>query len=370
MKPESIMKGYRALTVHYMGDTCPNGQSKSTFSADHDSIGNGDHENQPPKLVRKRNGTSLVVSHIHNKMGAEFLAKSCGSVTRIAVQENGRTYQRQGIDSYILPCDEMEQDRLDFMHALFKTALCSTTLIHVSHTPNSRFLDLGCGTGIWAIEMAKVYPNAYVLGFDISAIQPDLCPPNCVFKAPFDYELPWLIGEGQWDVIHMRMGCSSVTNWPGLYRKIFDHLRCGGWFEQVEVNFEPQRNYRPSENGSLWFWYQSLKTATERSKRVIALPPEQALGWLREAGFIDVGYEEVVLPLTPDIQPVYGRTAARWYRTAFAESVRPLCMAPFARVYGWTLEKIQSGMDAALTEALEQNMDVSYTLHLYKARKP
>lgn len=106
------------------------------------------------------------------------------------IEKNECTYQDQGVDSYVLPCDEEEHDRLDSMHALFLKALCSAPLIHVPHTPNGRFLDLGCGTGIWAIAMAEAYPNAYVLGVDLSAIQPRVDLKICAFKVPCDYERP------------------------------------------------------------------------------------------------------------------------------------------------------------------------------------
>jgi methylase of polypeptide subunit release factors len=37
-----------------------------------------------------------------------------------------------------------------------------------------RILDLGTGTGIWAIDMADKYPSASVLGTDLSPVQPSL----------------------------------------------------------------------------------------------------------------------------------------------------------------------------------------------------
>lgn len=30
----------------------------------------------------------------------------------------------------------------------------------IPYTSNGRLLDLGCGMGIWAIELAKAYPDA------------------------------------------------------------------------------------------------------------------------------------------------------------------------------------------------------------------
>ena len=35
-----------------------------------------------------------------------------------------------------------------------------------------KILDLGTGTGAWAIDMADIYPEAEVIGNDLSPIQP------------------------------------------------------------------------------------------------------------------------------------------------------------------------------------------------------
>jgi ubiquinone/menaquinone biosynthesis C-methylase UbiE len=37
-------------------------------------------------------------------------------------------------------------------------------------------LDIGTGTGIWAIDFADVHPETQVLGIDLSPIQPNLRP--------------------------------------------------------------------------------------------------------------------------------------------------------------------------------------------------
>lgn len=94
----------------------------------------------------------------------------------------------------------------------------------------------------------------------------------------------------------MGMGCGSVANWPGLYARIFDHLRCDAWFEQLEVNFEPRCNDLPPEKGHLRFWYESLKTATDRLKRLLAHSPEKTLQWLQEAGFDRIRQRDRVTP--------------------------------------------------------------------------
>lgn len=318
-------------------------------------------------------GILSLVANVYNKEGAEFLARDIqGGAHRIraAVQENGRIYQGQGTRSYMLPCDELEKDRLDFLHTMVMKVLRSDRPIHVPHPETGRFLDLRCGTGLWAIEMAKLYPSAYVLGVDVSAIQPDTPPSNCVFRVPFDYELPWLMGEGKWDVIHMRMGCGSVTNWPRLYKRIYEHLHRGAWFEQLEISFEPRCFGRPLGPGPLRYWYQSLKTATERSEKGIENNPGQVQRWLGDAGFCRISCEEWVLPLNPSMVPIHDKASVRWYRTAFMESILPLCIAPFSRVYGWSYNDIRSLATAAVAEALDPSRNLFYTLRVYKARRP
>jgi hypothetical protein len=61
---------------------------------------------------------------------------------------------------------------------------------------------------------------------DLVNIQPEKIPPNLVFHVPRDYESPWTLGEDSFDMIHLRMACGSVSNWPYLYQKIFAYVRC------------------------------------------------------------------------------------------------------------------------------------------------
>lgn len=53
-----------------------------------------------------------------------------------------------------------------------------------------RILDIGTGTGIWAIDMADQYPIAEVVGTDLSPIQPSWVPTNCRFEVD-DATLEW-----------------------------------------------------------------------------------------------------------------------------------------------------------------------------------
>ncbi|KAI9061307.1 hypothetical protein FKP32DRAFT_1576259 [Trametes sanguinea] len=61
----------------------------------------------------------------------------------------------------------------DWTTMLFRHLSHGVTM-HEFERPPDTVLDLGCGTGLWAIEVAKFWPHCRVVGFDKRPIQPDL----------------------------------------------------------------------------------------------------------------------------------------------------------------------------------------------------
>ncbi|KAJ5331680.1 Secondary metabolism regulator laeA [Penicillium atrosanguineum] len=287
-----------------------------------------------------------------------------------AYSENGRMYHgyRKGI--YMLPCDDEEQDRLDIFHKLLTTARAQDGLIYAPHPSNSRIMDLGCGTGIWSIEVANKYPDSFVVGIDLAPIQPQNRPKNCDFYAPFDFESPWAMGEDSWDLIHMQMGSGSVMSWPSLYKRVFAHLRPGAWFEQVEIDFEPRCDDRSLGGLALRHWYSALKRATEDRQRPLAHSSRDTIRNLQEAGFTEIDHQMVGLPMNPWHDDEHEKKVARWYNLAISESVESLSLAPFSRVYDWPLDKIQRLAQDVKAEAFNKDLHCYNILHIYQARKP
>ncbi len=93
------------------------------------------------------------------------------------VLENGRRY----CGNYIFPNDELEQDRMRVMHQVY-LQLFDFELTSVPLDEPQYILDIGTGTGEWAIGMGELYPSTEVVGVDISAIQPTAVPHNVFFE--------------------------------------------------------------------------------------------------------------------------------------------------------------------------------------------
>jgi SAM-dependent methyltransferase len=86
--------------------------------------------------------------------------------------------------------------------------------------------------------MADAFPSAKVIGTDLSPIQPEWVPPNCIFEVD-DALLPWTFPPASFDLVHIREMFGSVEDWDELYRQAYQALKPGGWLEAAEHSVTP-----------------------------------------------------------------------------------------------------------------------------------
>ncbi|KZS94716.1 S-adenosyl-L-methionine-dependent methyltransferase [Sistotremastrum niveocremeum HHB9708] len=87
-------------------------------------------------------------------------------------------------DGYMLPANlrKEDHDRLNLQHEIWRTllnGLCPVSktelddlLKPTAAVPIPAVLDVGCGSGIWCLDMAHAYPHAKVVGFDLTQCSP------------------------------------------------------------------------------------------------------------------------------------------------------------------------------------------------------
>jgi len=105
-----------------------------------------------------------------------------------------------------------------------------------------KILDIGTGSGIWAMQTADAYPSAEVIGFDISPVQPAWVPPNLHFEVD-DLEQEWLWRTDAFDLVHCRFMFMSVRDWPGMLRQAYRVLKPGAYIELAELDLHPGPAY-------------------------------------------------------------------------------------------------------------------------------
>ena len=84
--------------------------------------------------------------------------------------EYGRSYHAFRSGKYVMPNDEGEQDRMDMHYHAIRIAFGNRLYFAPVERPMS-VLDVGTGTGIWAMDFADDHPPAHVIGVDLSPIQ-------------------------------------------------------------------------------------------------------------------------------------------------------------------------------------------------------
>jgi 2-polyprenyl-3-methyl-5-hydroxy-6-metoxy-1,4-benzoquinol methylase len=78
----------------------------------------------------------------------------------------------------------MEAGRLDMQYHVLTLLLNGRLYVSPFRKdgPSGKILDVCCGTGIWAIDVADENPEYIVKGIDLAPIQPTWVPPNVRFE--------------------------------------------------------------------------------------------------------------------------------------------------------------------------------------------
>jgi len=142
-----------------------------------------------------------------------------------------------------LPKDTGEINRLDFQHFLLRTGFRGNYAAPLDHPRD--ILDVGCGSGRWAMELAAHFPQARVVGLDV--VPPpaddsrtfgnglDQRPPNYTFTPGNVLEgLPF--PDNSFDFVHQRLLITAIPaeRWPAVIRELARVTRPGGWVELAE----------------------------------------------------------------------------------------------------------------------------------------
>jgi len=203
--------------------------------------------------------------------------------------ENGRRYHAMGGGRYLLPNDDTELDREDMKHHMWTLVLEGE--LHLAPFRDShpqKILDVGTGSGIWAMQAADRYSNSEVIGFDISPVQPSWVPPNLIFEVD-DLEQEWLWRSCSFDLVHCRFMFMSVLDWPSMIEQAYRALKPGGYIELAELDLHPMPAFEGKPSPRLideWLDIQGKILSKMGFDMRVASKFKQML--------LDAGFEDVV----------------------------------------------------------------------------
>ncbi len=151
---------------------------------------------------------------------------------------------RRHVDAtYPLPNDLGEVNRLDFQHFVLRNGFGGNYLAPISQP--QMILDVGCGTGRWAMELAALFPTAKVFGVDMvtPAVDREATSGNGLDRRPLNYTfvqgnildgLPF--SERSFDFTHQRLLATAIPKdrWPYAIADMARVTKPGGWVELAE----------------------------------------------------------------------------------------------------------------------------------------
>jgi ubiquinone/menaquinone biosynthesis C-methylase UbiE len=216
---------------------------------------------------------------------------------------------------YILPWNMEEVSRQDFQHYLLRQAMSGNYCAPLKRPKN--ILDVGCGTGRWAQEMAQAFPDANVIGLDI------FDPPvetNASTK-PSNYQfvmadvlkgLPF--SPYQFDFVHQRsLNCVIPTpRWLQVVNELVRVTRPGGIIELVEPDSFFQNAGPACTQIQKWIVKACQKCGIDPTEGA------QIGTYLQVSGLINVTTETITLPI--------GQWGGRLGSTT-ATNMRAACLA-------------------------------------------
>jgi len=186
-----------------------------------------------------------------------------------------------------------EMGRRDFQHHMLRQALRGAYAAPIGEP--AAILDVGCGTGRWALEMAERFPRARVIGVDHTLpgalATPSARPTNLAFVAADVVEgLPF--ADAAFDFVHMRLllGAFPVARWPSIARELVRVTRLGGWVELVEGDL-PRGGGPAQEALNGWIIRAGLPRGVDPRLGV------RVGDLLRDAGLSEVETRELTLPI-------------------------------------------------------------------------
>lgn len=259
------------------------------------------------------------------------------------VYENGRRYHSYRAGKYMLPNDEKEQDRLDLLHHIFRLSLdgklCRSTLDNPM-----KVLDVGTGTGIWAIELGDEFPAAEVVGMDVSPIQPEWVPPNVRFQVD-DATDQWAFPENSFDFIHVRTMAGSIKDWPQFLNQAYKHLKPGGQIELSEGRTHfccDDGTYDPNGDTAVAVWVREFHRIAGAIGLDFDVFPKFA-EHLKQAGFENVVEDEHPCPVGSWPKNKKLKEIGKYFKHQFLTgAVDSYTLALFTRAGGWSEQETQA----------------------------
>ena len=264
-----------------------------------------------------------------------------------------------------MPADDAEQTRLAIVHQAYMPILEGQLTLASIPKSVHRILDVGTGTGDWAIAAAERFPNAEVIATDITTVfQPSSAPPNLFFELD-DAQDEWNYAE-PFDFIHIRGLMGAFADWGHIYSEADKYLNRGGSLEVADFGMI-QLTVEPADS-RLRTWNATMKSACERSGSPIDMDH------LRRSMFDSTGLSVTKtktfnVPLGTWCRDARKRVAGKMALIAALEGLEAMSLRLFTRHLNWKEEAVRELCEQVKGEVMAEGAKAWASATFVVARK-
>ncbi|GER85077.1 hypothetical protein KTAU_37130 [Thermogemmatispora aurantia] len=256
---------------------------------------------------------------------------------------------------YLLPKDLGEVNRLDFQHYILRAILHGNYLAPIQQP--RRILDVGCGTGQWAFELAQQFPQAEVVGLDLELVKASASPPpnyrfvqgDILHGLPFDND--------SFDFVHQRLLFLAIPQaaWPAAVQELARVTAPGGWVELVEASIAP-KDLTPSGPVTQRLFALGGQLAALRGIDSEGVVARSLNYYLSETGLVNIERRQIEVPVGE-----WGGRLGSLMALNFREGAKALS-APIAHRFARTEQEVATDIEEMLQEFNRYHTKYSYII--------
>jgi len=200
---------------------------------------------------------------------------------------------------YMLPsakANSKEQERLDAMHEGV-TGFFGGRLTFADLGNPKRILEIGAGSGSWAIHAAKDYPDAEITAIDISPLPERALPKNVKFtQMDACQSLPF--EEESFDVVHARFVLMHLPHFRDVLARISALIKPGGHLvlEDLDPRLYSERRETPE---AVTYFYDKIADWVAAKGVTYEVGGELQPYLSRLGSFVDVTVKVLAVPFSP-----------------------------------------------------------------------